>query len=263
MATLERVADVVYDPWIEHTPLQLMNDEALAARIAEEGADIVVCEADTCKGAVLDAGLRGHRLDPGRSHQRRRGRRHRAGHPGAARPRPQRRRRGRAGRRPAPGRHPGHRPRRPGRPRPAPSTTAGPSPTSATGPGRSPARPSGIVGLGSVGRAAAWRFEGLGHEGHRPRPVQRRRHPRRSTTCWPRPTSSRCTPWSPRTRIGPARRRPVRPHEARRGLPQHRPGRPPRHRRPDRGARPRATSAAPASTTSRARTCRPTTRCRP
>jgi D-3-phosphoglycerate dehydrogenase / 2-oxoglutarate reductase len=58
MATLEGVADVVYDPWIDHTPLRLMNDEALAARIAEEEADIVVCEADACTGAVLDAGLR-------------------------------------------------------------------------------------------------------------------------------------------------------------------------------------------------------------
>lgn len=58
MATLEGVAEVVYDPWIEHTPLQLMNEEALAARISAEGADIVVCEADSCKGPVLDAGLR-------------------------------------------------------------------------------------------------------------------------------------------------------------------------------------------------------------
>ena len=58
MYTLESVADVVYDPWIEHTPLQLMNDEALAARITEEAADIVVCEADACSGPVLDAGLR-------------------------------------------------------------------------------------------------------------------------------------------------------------------------------------------------------------
>jgi D-3-phosphoglycerate dehydrogenase len=58
MATLESVADVAYDPWIEHTPLQLMNADALAARIAEEGADIVVCEADACSGPVLEAGLR-------------------------------------------------------------------------------------------------------------------------------------------------------------------------------------------------------------
>ncbi len=58
MATLRSVADVVHDPWIDHTPLHLMDAEALAARIAEEGADIVVCEADSCSGAVLDAGLR-------------------------------------------------------------------------------------------------------------------------------------------------------------------------------------------------------------
>ncbi len=58
MATLEGVADVVHDPWIDHQPLQLLNAEALAARIAEVGAEIVVCEADDCSGPVLDAGLR-------------------------------------------------------------------------------------------------------------------------------------------------------------------------------------------------------------
>ena len=58
MATLEAVAEVVYDPWIEHTPLRLMDADDLAARIAEVGADIIVCEADACSGAVLDAGLR-------------------------------------------------------------------------------------------------------------------------------------------------------------------------------------------------------------
>lgn len=58
MATLETIAEVTYDPWIDHQPLQLLNAEALAARIAAEGAEIVVCEADDCSGPVLDAGLR-------------------------------------------------------------------------------------------------------------------------------------------------------------------------------------------------------------
>jgi D-3-phosphoglycerate dehydrogenase len=58
MDTLASVADVVYDPWIEHTPLKLLNDEALAERITAEGADLVICEADSCKGAVLDLPLR-------------------------------------------------------------------------------------------------------------------------------------------------------------------------------------------------------------
>ncbi len=57
-ATLRGVADVVYDPWIEQRPLRLYDDEKLAARIEEEGADIVICEADFCFGPVLDLPLR-------------------------------------------------------------------------------------------------------------------------------------------------------------------------------------------------------------
>jgi D-3-phosphoglycerate dehydrogenase len=58
MDTLESVADVVYEPWIEHTPLKLLDADALAARIGEVGAELVVCEADSCKGPVLDLPLR-------------------------------------------------------------------------------------------------------------------------------------------------------------------------------------------------------------
>jgi D-3-phosphoglycerate dehydrogenase len=58
MDTLESVADVTYEPWIEHTPLKLLDDVALAARITEVGAEIVICEADSCKGAVLDLPLK-------------------------------------------------------------------------------------------------------------------------------------------------------------------------------------------------------------
>ena len=57
LATLESVAEVVYDPWIEHRPLRLYDDKALAARLEAEGATIVVCEADFCTGAVLDLPL--------------------------------------------------------------------------------------------------------------------------------------------------------------------------------------------------------------
>ena len=54
-------------------------------------------------------------------------------------------------------------------------------------------RTAGIVGLGAVGRAAAWRLEGLGmrvisYDPFAPTPRTR------STTCSPKPTSSRCTP---------------------------------------------------------------------
>ena len=49
-------------------------------------------------------------------------------------------------------------------------------------------RPSGIVGLGAVGRAAKWRFEGLGAKVIRHDPFNPDATHSRSTTCWPRPT---------------------------------------------------------------------------
>lgn len=54
---LREVTDVVLDPWIDHTPLRLLDDKALAARADEVGATIVVSEADQCSGAVLDLPL--------------------------------------------------------------------------------------------------------------------------------------------------------------------------------------------------------------
>jgi len=55
---LQRIADVILDPWIEQTPLRLLNAEQLAARITADGADVVICEADECRGPVLDLPLR-------------------------------------------------------------------------------------------------------------------------------------------------------------------------------------------------------------
>jgi D-3-phosphoglycerate dehydrogenase / 2-oxoglutarate reductase len=55
--TLRSLGDVVEESWISATTMTLQNDEQLAARIAETGATIVICEADQCKGAVLEAGL--------------------------------------------------------------------------------------------------------------------------------------------------------------------------------------------------------------
>lgn len=52
------VADLVIDPWIDHRPLRLYDADGLAARITEEGAHIVICEADVVGGAVLDLPLR-------------------------------------------------------------------------------------------------------------------------------------------------------------------------------------------------------------
>ena len=55
--TLNSLVDVVYDPWIEHVPLKLLNGEKLAARLTEEGADILIVESDSVKGPVFDLPL--------------------------------------------------------------------------------------------------------------------------------------------------------------------------------------------------------------
>jgi D-3-phosphoglycerate dehydrogenase len=56
-ATLERIADVVYDPWIEHQPLRIYNAEQLAERIRDDAADVVIVESDSVKGPVLELPL--------------------------------------------------------------------------------------------------------------------------------------------------------------------------------------------------------------
>jgi D-3-phosphoglycerate dehydrogenase len=57
MSTLQAVADVVYDPWIEQVPLRLYDGEKLAARIATERANLLVVESDSVKGPVFDLPL--------------------------------------------------------------------------------------------------------------------------------------------------------------------------------------------------------------
>ena len=54
---LRDIADVVFEPWIEHVPIRLYRSADFAAKIRAEGADIVVCEADSCKGPVLELPL--------------------------------------------------------------------------------------------------------------------------------------------------------------------------------------------------------------
>src|SRR3954452_11362393 len=51
-------SDVIIDPWIDHQPLRLYNSEQLADRIVAEGADLLVVESDSVKGPVLDLPLR-------------------------------------------------------------------------------------------------------------------------------------------------------------------------------------------------------------
>jgi D-3-phosphoglycerate dehydrogenase len=54
---LRELGELVVDPWIDHQPLRLYNEEQLAARASEVGATILICEADKCAGPVLDLPL--------------------------------------------------------------------------------------------------------------------------------------------------------------------------------------------------------------
>jgi D-3-phosphoglycerate dehydrogenase / 2-oxoglutarate reductase len=54
---LRRLADVVYDPWIEQQPLRMYNAEQLADRVQSEGANVVIVESDSVKGPVLELPL--------------------------------------------------------------------------------------------------------------------------------------------------------------------------------------------------------------
>ncbi len=55
---LKELADVVYDPWIDQTPLRIYSAEQLAERIAAESADVVVVESDSVAGPVFELGAR-------------------------------------------------------------------------------------------------------------------------------------------------------------------------------------------------------------
>ncbi len=55
---LREIADVVYDPWIDATPLRIYSPEQLAERITAEAADVVVVEGDSVRGPVFELGLR-------------------------------------------------------------------------------------------------------------------------------------------------------------------------------------------------------------
>ena len=55
---LRRLADVVYDPWIDQRPVRIYTAEQLAERISSERADVVVVESDSVSGSVFELGLR-------------------------------------------------------------------------------------------------------------------------------------------------------------------------------------------------------------
>ena len=55
---LEAIADVILDPWIDHDPVRLYTEEQLAARLEADAADVAIVEADQCGGPVFDLPLR-------------------------------------------------------------------------------------------------------------------------------------------------------------------------------------------------------------
>jgi D-3-phosphoglycerate dehydrogenase len=59
LAELESLGTVFQEPWITGPtdPIRLLDADALAARMVELGANVVICEADSVKGPVLDLPL--------------------------------------------------------------------------------------------------------------------------------------------------------------------------------------------------------------
>jgi D-3-phosphoglycerate dehydrogenase / 2-oxoglutarate reductase len=55
---LRELADVVYDPWIDQTPLRIYTAEQLAERASSEKADVLVVESDSVSGPVFELPLR-------------------------------------------------------------------------------------------------------------------------------------------------------------------------------------------------------------
>src|SRR5437588_11776478 len=58
LAILESLAAVVLDPWIDQRPIRLYNAEQLAERVRAEGADLLVVESDFVSGPVFETGVR-------------------------------------------------------------------------------------------------------------------------------------------------------------------------------------------------------------
>ena len=57
LETLRGLADVVLDPWIDHSPIRLLDGEKLAPLVEEAGADILIVESDFVNGPVFDLPL--------------------------------------------------------------------------------------------------------------------------------------------------------------------------------------------------------------
>ncbi|MGH8986870.1 MAG: NAD(P)-dependent oxidoreductase [Acidimicrobiia bacterium] len=57
LEALRGLADVVLDPWIDQQPLRLYSSAQLAERIDAEGANLLIVESDSVKGPVLECPL--------------------------------------------------------------------------------------------------------------------------------------------------------------------------------------------------------------
>jgi len=55
---LQQLVDVVYDPWIDQSPLRIYSAEQLAERASAERADVIVVEGDSVSGPVFELPLR-------------------------------------------------------------------------------------------------------------------------------------------------------------------------------------------------------------
>lgn len=58
IARLNELADVVQDSWLDHHPVRLYQPAELAARLADERAEILITEADSVTGPVLEQPLK-------------------------------------------------------------------------------------------------------------------------------------------------------------------------------------------------------------
>jgi D-3-phosphoglycerate dehydrogenase len=58
MELLNEITEVIYDPWIEQVPLRLYDGEKLAARLVAEDADVLIVESDFVNGPVFDLPLK-------------------------------------------------------------------------------------------------------------------------------------------------------------------------------------------------------------
>ncbi|MFG1930232.1 NAD(P)-dependent oxidoreductase [Mycobacterium sp. NPDC048908] len=57
-AKLRQLGEVIYDPWIDQTPLRIYSAGQLAERASAENANVLVVESDSVSGPVFDLPLR-------------------------------------------------------------------------------------------------------------------------------------------------------------------------------------------------------------